>query len=387
MLIVTLHVLFTYSLVGRGGDAVQVLKIAQALQNLGHNVQLLGPIPLRPYAFSTTEGRLRNLARRLPWWAKDFIEIGLQWRLGRMVKRALAQKQFDLIFHRASIYDFVGARVAQMTKVPVVAHLDAPFAVERAFHGLGHFASLHRHCMRRLGQSIRLVLTVSLASKDYYVRLGIPEEKILVMPNGISSELLKEGIELAKAHPPCSNPRLCTIGFVGSLSRWHRVDLLLEALKGLGAPQDPGWRVEIVGFGEEYSRLRAQAQEYRLEKCIVWLGALPHDQAFRKIAELDIAILPHTLSTGAPLKLFEYAALARPTIAPDLPNLRALFSEEEMYFIEPENPKAIANAIKDLADDPEKARRMGLKAQERVIREYTWEKILERVLEELLKCG
>jgi len=381
-----MRIVLSYSLVGRGGDAIQVLEMTQALQNLGHDVQLLSPTLLQPYDFSTTEARLRNLARRLPWWVKDFIELILQWRLGRMVKRVLAKEQFDLLFHRASIYDFVGTRVAKMTKVPVVAHLDAPFAIERAFHGLGYFASLHRHCMRRLGQSVRLVLTVSGASKDYYVHLGIPEEKILVMPNGISSELLKVGAELAKVHPSCSNPQVCTIGFVGSLSRWHRVDLLLLALRELGAPQDPRWQVKIVGFGEEYYRLRAQARELGVEEIIIWLGALPHDQAYQEIAEFDIAILPHTLPTGAPLKLFEYAALARPTIVPDLPNLRALFSEEEMYFVEPENPKAIANAIKDLAANPEKARRMGLKAQDRVIREYTWEKILGRVLDEVLKC-
>ena len=186
----TLRVLLTYSLVGRGGDAVQVLEIAQALRNLGHHVRVLGPIPLRPYDFSTTGGRIRNFARRLPWWARDCMELTLQWRLNRTVKKVLAKEHFDLVFHRASIYDFVGARLAKMTTTPVVAHLDAPFAIERAFHGLGHFAALHKHCMRRLGQSVRLVLTVSAASKDYYVKLGIPEEKILVMPNGISSELL-----------------------------------------------------------------------------------------------------------------------------------------------------------------------------------------------------
>jgi glycosyltransferase involved in cell wall biosynthesis len=353
---------------------------------MGCEVKSCGPA-LLPYTFFGFKGRTRNLLRCFPWWLKDFVELGLQWRLDRMARRVLRKEHFDLVFHRASIYDFVGARLAKMTTTPVVAHLDAPFAIERAFHGLGYFASLHKHCMRRLGQSVRLVLTVSAASKDYYVKLGIPEEKILIMPNGISSELLKMGIELAKARPPFSDPRVCTIGFVGSLSCWHRVDLLLEALRELGAPQDPRWQVKIVGFGEEYHRLRALAREYGLDKCIAWLGALPHEQAFREIAEFDIAILPHTLSTGAPLKLFEYAALARPTIAPDLPNLRALFSEEEMCFVEPENPQAIAKAIEDLVNDPERARRMGLKAQDRVVSEYTWEKILVRVLEEVLKCG
>ena len=374
-----MRILVTYNLVGRGGDAVQVLEIARALQNLGHDIQLLGPTSLRPYDFSTTEGRLRNLARRLPWWAKDFIELGLQRRLCRMVKRALAQEQFDLLFHRASIYDFIGARLAQMTTSPVIAHLDAPFAVERVFHGFGYFAFLHKHCMRRLGESVPLVVTVSRASKDYYVQLGIPEEKILVMPNGISSELLKVSVKLAKVYPPFSDPRVCTIGFVGSLSRWHGMGLLLEAMRKLGAPGDSRWRVKIVGYGEEYAELRAQAKRLGLDSCIEWLGALPHDRAFEEIAQFDIAVLPNTLPTGAPMKLFEYAALARPIIAPDLPNVRERFNEDEMRFVSPQDPKGLAEAILELAEAPAQARMLGQRAQERV-RNYTWEKIVQRIL-------
>jgi len=44
----------------------------------------------------------------------------------------------------------------------------------------------------------RLVVTISTASRDYYVRVGIPSEKILVLPNGISSRLWEEGVELAR---------------------------------------------------------------------------------------------------------------------------------------------------------------------------------------------
>jgi len=110
-----------------------------------------------------------------------------------------------------------------------------------------------------------------------------------------------------------------------------------------------------------------------------WLGAVPQRQAFEEIASFDIAVLPHTLSTGAPMKLFEYAAMARPMIAPDLPNLRALFSADEARFFTPESPEALAGVVLDLAANPEHARELGLRAQTRV-EGYTWESILENVL-------
>ncbi len=370
-----MRILVTYGLVGRGGDAVQVLEMAQALRNLGHDVQLLGPTPLRPYDFSTMEGRLRNLARRLPWWAKDLIELCMDWHLGHQARRLLQGRSFELILHRAGIYDRIGARLADVSHCPLVAWLDAPFPIERAFRGDGCFESLHRRSMLSLAEKAQRIITVSRVSKEYYVQLGLPEEKILIVPNGISERLLRRGLELARAHPPFARAHDRVLGFVGSLSPWHGVDLLLEALRELEQ-----WRLQIVGYGEAYASLRAQAHRLGLGARVEWLGALPHERAFEQIARFDIAVLPHTLPTGAPMKLFEYAALARPTIAPDLPNLRELFSENEICFVPPGSPSRLAEAILSLSQHPQEAVALGQRAQARVHQQYTWEATMKKIL-------
>jgi glycosyltransferase involved in cell wall biosynthesis len=270
-----------------------------------------------------------------------------------------------------------------VTKLPLIVHLDAPFPVEREFYRTGHFARLHCRCLRALGEAARLVVTVSTASRDYYEGMGIPREKILVLPNGISSRLLEQGAKLARARLPLADPGICTVGFVGSLSRWHRVDLLIEALRELNTVEErANWRMQIVGYGEEYENLRRRSRELGLESQMGWLGPLSHERAFEQIAQFDIAVLPHTLPTGAPMKLFEYAAVARPTIAPDLPNLRELFTDKEMCFVKPGNPKVLTEAMLWLAQHPEEAIQLGQRAQARV-RQYTWEEIVARLLQSL----
>lgn len=375
-----LHILFSYGLVGRGGDALQVLALAEAFQTLGHELELIGPNTLEPYGFGGSRGRLRSQLRRLPWWTKDWIELGLQLRLLFRAQRFLKQHTVDLVLHRAGIYDFAGARLTNLARCPLVVHLDAPFTIERAFRGEGHFTRLHRRCMQRLGQVAQLVFTVSETSRDYFVQLGLPAEKIIVLPNGVSTKLLQKGSEMACARPPFSNPQRCTIGFVGSLSRWHRVDLLLEALSLVISESDDTVRLVVVGYGERYTKLCEQAKALGLEDHVSWLGPLPHEEAFEKIAQFDVAVLPHTLPTGAPMKLFEYAALARPTIAPDLPNIRELFSEEEMCFVRPEDSEELAKAILVLRRQPEVACRLGERAREHA-QEYAWENIVSQLLE------
>jgi len=146
---------------------------------------------------------------------------------------------------------------------------------------------------------------------------------------------------------------------------------------------NPGlFRLIAVGSGEEYARLQAQEKQLSLEGNVSWRGPMPHEQAFRQIGNFDIAVLPHTLCTGAPLKLFEYAALARPAIAPDIPNLRRLFADDEMCFVQPESPQAMAEAILAMSRRPKTARRLGQRAHERV-QQYTWENNVARLLREL----
>jgi glycosyltransferase involved in cell wall biosynthesis len=375
-----MKILINYTVVGRGGDAIQMLSLAEGFRSLGHQVSLIGPSPLRPYEFVGAEGRVRGQLRRLPWWAKDIFELGLNlislWR----AQRLLRHEAIDLIYHRAGIYDFIGAHLAE--HYPLVAHLDAPFPVERAFRGEGYFKKLHQRSMQSLGQRVQYLATISAASKAYYVQLGLPQEKIFILPNGVLARLLHWGLQQAQNRPPFGQGPPWTIGFVGSFSRWHRVDLLLEALHLLNAGSPGLYRLIAVGAGEEFANLRAQEKRLGLEENVSWLGPMPHEQAFRQIAQFDIAVLPHTLSTGAPMKLFEYAAVARPAIAPDVPNVRGLFADDEMYFVQPERPQALAEAILELSGKQEAARQLGLRAQKRA-QQHTWENTLARLLREI----
>lgn len=377
------RILLTHGIVGRGGDAIQVECIEEAFSQLGYEVCRVGAHPIQPYYFTGPSDTLRHFARGLPWWTRDAMEVASHLWILRQVRSSL-RRHNALILHRAAIYDLAGSQLAERANCPFVAHLDAPFVLERAFRGERALMGLHRHCMRRLGRVATTIVTVSAAAKAYFVELGIPEAKILVLPNGISSRFLHLGRELAEEHPPLQRTeRISTIGFVGSLSRWHRIDLLLEALRLLRVEDGDSWRLRVVGFGQESQTARRRAVELGLEGSIDWLGPEPHEEAFKRLGEFDIVVLPNTLPTGAPLKLFEYAATARPMVIPDLPNLRSLFTDKEVRFVPPGDPRALADAFRGLRSCPEEAREMGRLAQARV-QELTWTRWAERVLKSVV---
>ena len=199
------------------------------------------------------------------------------------------------------------------------------------------------------------------------------------------------GLEMADTHPPLADAVAdagrYTLGFVGSLSRWHGVDLLLDALRILreGRPAGGNPRLVIVGRGPEEDMLKTRARALGVEGAVEWRGALSHDDAVRAIGEFDIAVLPATLPTGAPMKLAEYAAMARPIIAPDLSNIRDLFTDgEEILLVLPGSAGALAQAVRSLVADPSTARRMGRAAQQRITG-HTWEEAVDQLLRRLAR--
>ena len=386
-----MRVLLTYVTIGRGGDAVQLLALAEAVRSGGHDVSLVGAYPIAPYTFDTVGGRVKNLIRALPWWVRDLLECGFDTRATWRASRVAGRQGVDVIIHRASVYDAGAAYLARRLRVPLILYLDAHVEVERAFRGERYWRGLHAKAMRALGRAADVIATPSRAVADYYIGLGLPADRIEIVRNGIGERHLRMGLEMADTHPPLAgavaDAGQYTLGFVGSLSRWHGVDLLLDALRILreGRPAGGNPRLVIVGRGTEEDALKARARSLGVEGTVEWRGALSHDDAVRTIGEFDIAILPSTLPTGAPMKLSEYAAMARPIIAPDYPNIRELFAErEEILLVPPDDTGALAQAVRSLVADPPMARRIGRAAQRRVSG-YTWEQAVDRLLRRLAR--
>jgi glycosyltransferase involved in cell wall biosynthesis len=158
----------------------------------------------------------------------------------------------------------------------------------------------------------------------------------------------------------------------------------LEALRDLNRPPAAGtprtshtYRLVVVGHGADYERLRTRAGALGVDAAVDWQGPKAHDDAVAAMRMFDIAVLPDTLTTGTPMKLAEYAAMGRPIVAPDLPNIRDMFVPgREIFVFEPGGAGALAAAIRTLSAAPEDSRRMAAAARARVA-ECTWDDTAE----------
>jgi glycosyltransferase involved in cell wall biosynthesis len=79
-------------------------------------------------------------------------------------------------------------------------------------------------------------------------------------------------------------------------------------------------------------------------------------------------------------KLMEYMALGKPSIAFDMPETRYSGGDAVMY-VEGDSPRALADAIITLADDPDRRAALGRRARQRIESHLAWEHQSENLLD------
>jgi glycosyltransferase involved in cell wall biosynthesis len=127
---------------------------------------------------------------------------------------------------------------------------------------------------------------------------------------------------------------------------------------------DPRLAIVLLGSGKDKAALQAQAVAMGLEN-VCFLPPVPKLEMGQALAAADacLAILkPIPLyATVFPNKVFDYMAAGRPVIlAIDGVIRQVVEAAESGVFAPPGDPAALAQAIRQLADDPQRAREMGL---------------------------
>jgi glycosyltransferase involved in cell wall biosynthesis len=108
------------------------------------------------------------------------------------------------------------------------------------------------------------------------------------------------------------------------------------------------------------------------------------------LAGADIGLVPSRpepyLRYSLSAKLLEYVAMGVPIVASDLATFRAHFSDAAIRYVPGGDSAALAAAIRELADDPQRAARMAAEARQQLAA-YSWElqaaryrEIVERLL-------
>jgi glycosyltransferase involved in cell wall biosynthesis len=156
-------------------------------------------------------------------------------------------------------------------------------------------------------------------------------------------------------------------------------------------------RVEMVGNGSaEYRRTLLRVAAESGAQARLSIGEfIEHDRltVLANDAALGLALYkPSTLnsefSASATNKLFEYAAMGLPVIAPDQPNYREFFADQTwITYANPADPRSIARAIEFVFADRERYGRMSAAARRAFEQKFNYERVFQPVLERALELA
>jgi glycosyltransferase involved in cell wall biosynthesis len=170
--------------------------------------------------------------------------------------------------------------------------------------------------------------------------------------------------------------------YAGLTFAYRGVDLLLDAI-GQARSQVPNLLVALVGGRpQELRDLQAQADRLGLGAQVLFVGPQPQSRIPLYLAAGDILAVPDTVTdiTASPLKLFEYMAMGRAIVCPDLPALREITGGDGALHIPRRDGMALAQAIVQLANNQSLRAALGAQALARVA-PYTYAQRAERLLQ------
>jgi glycosyltransferase involved in cell wall biosynthesis len=153
------------------------------------------------------------------------------------------------------------------------------------------------------------------------------------------------------------------------------IDLLLRAFAG--APGLSGWKLRVLGDGEDRARLELLAGELGVAERVEFAGARPHAECLAAIRSAGIVALPCRTARngdkdGIPVVLMEAMAAARAVVAGDLPAIRELVRDHVTgLLVAPDSVAALGAALSELAGDPALRARMGVAGRATVTAEFS----------------
>jgi glycosyltransferase involved in cell wall biosynthesis len=338
--------------------------------------------------------------RLLPWIMPGRVDALAAQHLKRAAK--LTRELTPAVLHAASNYSNALIALAlrdEVAHLPVVyevrgfwedtwlsRHAPAAATELRDSDRYRRSRALETHCM----QAADLVITLGEAMRNEIAQRGVPEDKILIVPNGVSQDFLLELPDAAALKNELGiSDGEHVVGLVSSLVAHEGIGTLLEAVKVLN---DRGIRTRalIVGDGPERAALERQAVTLGLDA--IFTGRVPMARVREYHAVLDVFVVPRTrdrvCQLVTPLKPVEAMASGLAVVVSAVQALAEIVHDKATgMHVPPEDAEALADVLQELLASPELRRELGGNAKEWVADARTWAHNAQRYREAYARLG
>jgi glycosyltransferase involved in cell wall biosynthesis len=364
------------------GPRSHILGVMHAFQNLGWRVipfivgDQLSASWNRPGSLKRMSGNL------LTQVAADLVRVWLGFWNALAASKAI--RQADFVYERFAAFQALG-RPFQKRGIPWVLETNGVFFHEAKNERQSmQLTSLARWLELRAYRDCDLLVCVSQPLRDLVVReAGIPAEKVLVLPNGVDVAFFDP-----ERYAPLKFFSSPVIGYVGSFIRWQGLDLLLQAVAELRA-EGLDYSLVLVGDGPARESLEMLTAQLGLTPFVRFCGQVSYPLVPAHIAGFDLGYSGQmAMEVGtmyhSPLKIYEYMAMARPVVASDYDDARAVIEPSKTgYLFEPGNLASLKETLRQAYRERPRWAAYGQAARETILSNHRWECRVQELIRQM----
>jgi glycosyltransferase involved in cell wall biosynthesis len=245
--------------------------------------------------------------------------------------------------------------------------------------------SLAKKLERFLFQKADLIVVVTNGYKEKLLSLGIPENKIIVIPNGVNPSTIPSSNETfnVKKHYNIENKFL--VLYAGNIGAAQGLETIINA--AIKLKDNPHFAFMFVGDGVEKVHLKDLANKHNLTN-VIFVDQLPKQQlvAYYKAADIGIVSLKnHPLfSITIPSKIFDYLSMSTPILLGVDGEAREIVEQlNGGYFFTPENTESFIQSLFKAQENPEKLNEMRTNMKDRLLLRFNRETLAKKLSEAL----
>ncbi len=211
----------------------------------------------------------------------------------------------------------------------------------------------------------RLINVLTPAFREALIKKGVPEEKIILIPNAGDFELVTtvrkdfDAVEFRERHHVEKDTFVIT--YVGAHGVANHLDQVLDTANILRNENVLFW---LIGDGMEKRRLKEKAIQMNLSN-VIFFDPVSKKEVFKYILASDMgtSVLKKAdaFKTVYSNKTFDYMSCKKPILMVIDGVSRKLVEEANAgVFVEPENPSDFAEKILDYLNNPEQIVKQGI---------------------------
>jgi glycosyltransferase involved in cell wall biosynthesis len=316
----------------------------------------------------------------MEWIGVSTMGFPEPFTFGLRVQRFLRDKfdRYDIIHDNQSLSYSLQAL---QKRLPTIATIHHPITVDRRL-ALKAARNPYRKLQQRrwfsfvrmqkkVARTLHKIITVSeCAREDISREFSVPSHRFKVVPNGINTEHFYPLPEVPREKNRIIVTNSADIPLKGLV-------YLLEAVHEVARTHDV--KLTVVGEPKKDSQILKRIRKLGIGSLITFTGRIDNGNFVRAYARATMAVIP-SLYEGFGLPAGEAMACGVPVISTSGGALPEVVGEAGIV-IPTADAAALAEAIRGLLDNPDRARDLGEAGYRRVHQYFTWEKAAEATVE------